>query len=99
MKTDKMQTILGLKGLDFTGYAVPAHTQEMIHNYVFNRYMPGSFGRAILAGDLHTAMQRADGANFFALKITDRWIRDTLPEEMRGSYEIVDQWCDTRDAT
>lgn len=90
---NKMQTFIGLKGLNFEGYRVPVHTQGTLHRYVFNRYTPGGFGRAILAGDIDAAEWRADVENKRAISEIELWIKDNLPEEIHGSYEKVDSWC------
>lgn len=93
MSTTETQTYLALSGLDFDGYNVPQHTQGALLRYVYNRYSPGSFGEAVLAGDLDSARYRADHMNAVALDEIDRWVKDKLPEEMRGSYKAVQNWC------
>ena len=92
-RSTETQTYLALSGLDFEGYNVPAHTQGMLLRYIYNRYSPGSFGRAILAGNMEAAEWSADAENRRSLLEIDRWIRDKLPQEMRGSYEAIDEWC------
>lgn len=90
---EELQTFLALKGLDFDGYTVPAHTQGALLRYVYNRYSPGSFGEAMLAGDLQSARYRADAMNLICIDEIDRWIKEQLPERMRGSYKAVQNWC------
>ena len=92
-QSTETQTYLALSGLDFEGYGVPKHTQGMLLRYVYNRYSPGSFGRAILADKMEAAEWAADSENLISLPEIDRWIKDKLPAEMRGSYEAVDEWC------
>ena len=55
-RSTETQTYLALSGLDFEGYNVPAHTQGMLLRYIYNRYSPGSFGRAILAGNMEAGV-------------------------------------------
>ena len=90
---EELQTLLALRGLNFEGYSVPAHTQGALLRYVYNRYSPGSFGEAMLAGDLQNARYRADAMNAACIDEIDRWIKNQLPERMRGSYQAVRDWC------
>lgn len=86
------QTYLALSGLDFDGYEVPAHTQGGLLRYVYNRYSPGSFGTAVLAGDHGRALNCADSANHRCLSEIERWVKDKLPANMHGSYDNVQEW-------
>lgn len=88
-----IQTFMAIKGLNFEGYSVPIHTQGIISRYFFNRLLPGSFGEAVLAGNLEAARWRADVDNQISLEEIDRWIKDNLPEECHGSYDKVHKWC------
>ena len=92
-KAEELQTFLALKGLNFEGYSVPAHTQGALFRYVFNRYSPGSFGEAMLAGDIQNARYRADSMNAACIDEIDRWIKEQLPEQIHGSYRAVHNWC------
>ncbi len=83
-------------GFSFEGYLVPEHTQGALLRYFENRFSPGSFGTAMLAGDLKTAEMRADHWNKKCIKEIDRWIKEQLPEECHGSYEKVHAWCNQR---
>ena len=97
MSKSETQTYLALSDLNFEGYVIPKHTQGALLRYVYNRYSPGSFGRAILAGSMEAAKWAADAENRHCLDEINRWIKDKLPAEMRGSYEAVDDWCYGKD--
>lgn len=92
MSTSEFDTYTKLRGLDFKGYGVPTHTQGSLERYFFHRLDPGSFATAMLIGDLERAQYRADTINKIALPGIDRFIREQIPEEARGSIEAVNEW-------
>jgi hypothetical protein len=92
----EIQVYLALNELNFEGYDVPEHTQGALLRYVYNRCLPGSFSEAMLADSLEVAKFRADSINVEYLTEIDRWIKDKLPEEMRGSFDKVRKWCYNR---
>jgi hypothetical protein len=92
MSAAEFDTYTKLRGLDFEGYCVPIHTQGSLERYFFHRLDPGSFVTAMLVGDLERAQYRADTINKIAIHEIDRFIREQIPEEARGSIEAVNDW-------
>lgn len=92
-ENEQTQILVILKGVDFKGSGIPTHTQGMLERYALHRLDPGSFGTAILAGDIDAATNLADSWNRQSIREIDHWIRNTLPKRIRGSYPKVYQWC------
>lgn len=92
MSTTEFDTYTKLRGLDFEGYGVPIHTEGALERYFFYRLDPGSFVTAMLIGDLERARYRADTINKIAIPEIDRFIREQIPEEARGSIKAVNDW-------
>jgi hypothetical protein len=92
MSETEFDTYVQLRGLDFEGYAVPLHTRGSLERYFFNRLEPGGFVTCMLVGDLERAQYRADSMNRIAIPEIDRFIREQIPEEARGSIKAVNDW-------
>lgn len=63
----------------------------------FQRYFdyhisPGSFGTALLALDIHSAMSRADHNNQRLLGELIEWLDKNAPREAWGSWDKVNNW-------
>ena len=83
--------------LKFEGYAVNDYIQEAFENYLIHGLPPGSFTTAVLANDLYEACCRADFQNRQCLGDIGRWVAQNCPQQARGSYEAVSEWCADRD--
>lgn len=83
--------------LDFTGFdAIPEHTRGALERYVEHRIPTGSFLYAVLAGDLYTAVERADTANRQALTDITRFVAQRLPCNLYGNAENIENHLDGR---
>lgn len=70
---------------------IPSHMHEGIVGYVNDGWMPGDFLKGVLAGDLQSALGRADHINSQSLPSYAKLL-SRLPMGCHGSYEIVDAW-------
>ena len=83
--------------LDFTGFeTIPELTRGALERYVEHRIPTGSFLYAVLAGDLYTAVERADYTNFYTLPEITRFIQQKLPGNIYGNAENVENHLDGR---
>ena len=65
-----------------------------MYNYLVHGFEPGSFFTAILANDFMGAVRHSHPSNtIVALKALVGWVNDYMPDEAKGSYEIVRRWC------
>ena len=65
-----------------------------MYNYLVHGFEPGSFFTAILANDFMSAVQHSHPSNtIVALKALMGWVNDYMPDEAKGSREIVGLWC------
>lgn len=71
---------------------LPALTRQAINNYLDHGLRPGSFLRAVLENDLHTAIARADADNREALGHIVAWVCKWAPYESFGNPVNVDKW-------
>ena len=79
----------------FAQWHVPKDFSDPMYNYLVNGFDPGSFFRSVLANDFVGAIRRSHPGNTLeAKKALAGWIVDKVPSEARGSYELVDAWCD-----
>lgn len=79
----------------FADWKVPKDFADPMFNYLVWGFQPGSFFTAVLANDFIGAIRRSHPSNTLeAKKALAGWIVDTVPIEARGSYELVDAWCD-----
>ena len=74
-------------------WQVPKDFADPMYNYLVHGFNPGSCFTAVLANDFLSAVSRSHLANTIeAFKALAGWIRSTVPEQARGSYEAVDHW-------
>lgn len=79
----------------FADWQVPKDFADPMFNYLVWGFQPGSFFTAVLANDFIGAIRRSHPGNTLeAKKALAGWIVDKVPGEARGSYELVDAWCD-----
>ena len=77
----------------FNTWVVPRDFADPMYNYLVHGFSPGSCFTAVLANDFLNAVSRSHPANTIeAFKSLAGWIRDTIPEEARGSYAAVEYW-------
>ena len=77
----------------FQSWDVPKDFADPMFNYLVHGFSPGSCFTAVLANDFLSAVSRSHPGNTIeAFKALAGWIRDTVPEHARGSYEAVDHW-------
>jgi hypothetical protein len=77
----------------FAHWDVPKDFAEPFFNYLVYGYTPGSCFTSVLANDFISVIARSHPSNTItAFKALVGWIRDTLPSEAYGSYEIVAAW-------
>ena len=74
---------------------VPEHIAESLERYVQHGIPPGDCLRAILANDLETSFMRADPITTACMRDIVVYLGETVPREIRGSYEAVDGWQST----
>lgn len=60
-------------------------------------FPPGGFTTAVLAGDLFTAVNRADHWNKQAIAEIAEDVFRNCPHNALGSYEAVNDWCLNKD--
>lgn len=79
----------------FSNWGVPKDFADPMFNYLVWGFQPGSCFTAVLANDFYGAVRRSHPANTIeAFKALAGWIVDTVPSEARGSYKLVESWCD-----
>jgi hypothetical protein len=78
--------------LDFSGYNVPAHTQQALADYIENGVPVGGFLNAVLANDLIGAVGSADAQNIKALKDIVGWVCACAPQGSYGSEALYRRW-------
>jgi len=78
--------------LGHMGMEVPVHTQEAITGYLIRGFKPGGFLTAMLAGDMHRAVNSADVANRQMMWAIGKFIVTSIPPGAWGSYEAVHEW-------
>lgn len=79
----------------FADWQVPKDFADPMFNYLVWGFQPGSFFTAVLANDFIGAIRRSHPGNTLeAKKALAGWIVDKVPVVARGSYDIVDAWCD-----
>jgi hypothetical protein len=71
---------------------IPPMTRLTIDNYAQHGLQPGSGIRAVLEGNLFTAMARCDEETIIALPAIVRYINDALHPSIYGSPEGVSRW-------
>jgi hypothetical protein len=92
MFNSEQETFNQLRGLDFQGYGVPAHTQLCLENYFYHGLQPGSFMTCMLRGDYEFAVNLADHENHHSIDEIRRFIEEQIPEEIRGSEQRMKAW-------
>ena len=79
----------------FADWEVPRDFADPMFNYLVWGYLPGSCFTAVLANDFYGAIRSSHPANTIpAFKALAGWIVDTVPNEARGSYALVEAWRD-----
>jgi len=79
----------------FAHWNVPKVFAAPMFNYLVYGYHPGSCFTAVLANDFMGAITRSHSSNSVEeFKSLARWMIDTLPVSIYGSYDKVDAWCD-----
>ena len=77
----------------FHTWHVDREFADPMYNYLVHAFNPGSCFTAVLANDFLGALTRSHPSNTItSLKALAGWIRDTVPEQARGSYEAVEFW-------
>ena len=77
----------------FRTWHVDKEFADPMYNYLVHGFNPGSCFTAVLANDFLSAVSRSHPSNTIeAFKALAGWIRDTVPEQARGSYEAVNRW-------
>ena len=77
----------------FKEWDVPKDFADPMYNYLVHGFNPGSCFTAVLANDFLSAVSCSHLANTIeAFKALAGWIRSTVPEQARGSYEAVEFW-------
>ena len=77
----------------FQDWRVPKDFAGPMYAYLVHAFNPGSCFTAVLANDFLGALSRSHPSNTIpSLKALAGWIRDTVPEQARGSYEAVEFW-------
>ena len=77
----------------FQDWRVPKDFAGPMYAYLVHAFNPGSCFTAVLANDFLGALTRSHPSNTVpSLKALAGWIRDTVPEQARGSYEAVEFW-------
>ena len=66
---------------------------ETLENYLMRGYQPGGFATAVLAGDLFSAVCKADHWNKPAIAEIVTSVLNNCPSSAIGSYEAVEAWC------
>ena len=80
----------------FQDWNVPKDFADPMYAYLVHGFNPGSCFTAVLANDFLGAISRSHPSNTIpAFKALAGWIRDTVPEQARGSYEAVEFWMST----
>ena len=72
--------------------AIPPALQSGLTNYLDHHITPGSCLLAILCGDLHEVMRRADLETLAALKSISEWLIWNVPCGCWGSLDKVNAW-------
>jgi hypothetical protein len=77
----------------FERWDVPKEFAEPFYNYLVWGFRPGGCFESVLANDFAKAIQRSHPANNIeAYKSLVGWIQDTVPTELRGSYDKIKSW-------
>ncbi len=71
---------------------IPELTMGALNRYVDHRIATGDFLRAVLAGDLFSALGRADLSNRRNIYEICSYIVNETPSGCWGSYDIVARW-------
>jgi len=80
----------------FYDWEVPSEFADPIYCYLVHGWKPGSFFTAVLANDFVHAMGCSHPGNSFnALKSLANWIVNAMPKQAWGSYNAVNNWCDS----
>ena len=73
---------------------VPADFAGPLLDYLVHGYAPGSCFTAILANDFAGAISKSHPSNTVnSYKSLVGWIQDYVPDQARGNYATVKEWC------
>jgi len=78
------------------GQRIQFEAIERVNLYINEGFHPGSFIEAILCNDLKRAIDFADADHRKWLGEIALYVIQKTTGEMRGSQEIVNQWCQRR---
>ena len=67
---------------------------DCMHRYIVHGLQPGGGFSAILAGDLHRAVQSLHIRTREYMAPLTEWVIFCAPPGCYGSYEAIDKWCD-----
>lgn len=70
---------------------------QTLEDYLMRGYQPGGFTTALLAGDLFSAVSRADYWNKAAIADIATAIIENCPSAAMGSCAAVEDWCADKD--
>lgn len=77
----------------FKNWEVPKDFADPMYGYLVYGFGPGSCFTSALANDFYGTIRNSHPSNTIeAFKALAGWIRDTVPEQARGSYEAVNRW-------
>ena len=71
---------------------IPDHTKEAIDHYLLHGFHPSGFLEAVLHGDLHRAVQRADHLNKQYITPITLWILEFAPSISYHSVRNIEAW-------
>ena len=71
---------------------IPAHMQEAIMRYIFDRVKPGDFLTAVLENNLQKAVGHADEENIRLLGTYVQFFYNQAPASCSGSPAAVKDW-------
>jgi hypothetical protein len=83
--------------LNFTGYNLPASTEQALRMYVDEGYRPGGFLCAVLNNNLFRAVSQADTENRAALADIVKFIYNRCPQRCHGDTYDSDKYVDRVD--
>lgn len=86
------------RDLRYMGMEIPSHTKESLDRYFIKGWRPGGFCEAMLAQDYNRALAIADQANRQMFWAIATWIRENAPPGSAGTYSIIDEWVEDKNA-
>lgn len=71
---------------------------QTLEHYLIRGFAPGGFTTAVLAGDLFSAVAKADHWNKHSIADIAQEVLRTCPAHAIGSYEAVEAWLKDEDS-